>query len=87
MAVNFSAWSIRQPIPCLVIAAALVAVGAQSFNKLPITRVPNVDIPLISVLVTQFGAAPAGLESQVTKTIEDARLRRGERPAHRFLDY
>src|SRR5947199_2270026 len=72
MALNISAWSIRQPIPSLVIAAAIVALGFQSFSKLPITRMPNVDIPIISVTVTQFGAAPAELESQVSKSIEDA---------------
>ena len=40
--------------------------------RLPVTRLPNADIPLVSVVVTQFGAAPTELESQVTKTIEDA---------------
>jgi non-ribosomal peptide synthetase-like protein len=72
MAVNFSAWSIRHPLPPLVIAAALVAIGYLTFSKLPITQLPNVDVPVISVTITQFGAAPAELESQVTKTVEDA---------------
>src|SRR5882757_3039037 len=72
MAVNFSAWSIRHPLPPLVIAAALVALGYLTFSKLPITQLPNVDVPVISVTITQFGAAPAELESQVTKTVEDA---------------
>jgi multidrug efflux pump subunit AcrB len=36
-----------------------------------VTRLPSADIPVISVAVSQFGAAPAELESQVTKTIED----------------
>src|ERR1700716_1129915 len=72
MAVNISAWSIRNPLPPLVIAAAIMALGYISFTKLPITRMPNVDVPVISVMVTQFGAAPTELESQVTKAIEDA---------------
>ena len=42
-----------------------------SFMKLPVTRLPNADIPIISVAVAQFGAAPSELEAQVTKTIED----------------
>ena len=42
-----------------------------SFTKLAVTRLPSADIPVISVAVAQFGAAPAELESQVTKTIED----------------
>ena len=46
MAVNISAWSIRQPLPPLVIALAVVALGFLSFNKLPIT--PN--IPYHSII-------------------------------------
>jgi multidrug efflux pump subunit AcrB len=53
-------------------AAAIVALGYISFSKLPVTRMPNVDVPLVSVTVTQFGAAPAELESRVTKAVEDA---------------
>ena len=72
MAVNFSSWSIRHPLPPIVVAGALIMLGIISFNRLPITRMPNVDAPVISVTVTQFGAAPAELESKVTKNIEDA---------------
>ena len=46
--------------------------GYQSFNTLPITRFPNIDVPIVSISVTQSGAAPAELETQVTKEIEDA---------------
>jgi hydrophobe/amphiphile efflux-1 (HAE1) family protein len=72
MAVNFSAWSIRHPLSPIVIAGAIVTLGILSFNKLPITRMPNVDAPVISVAVTQFGVGPAELETKVTRTIEDA---------------
>jgi multidrug efflux pump subunit AcrB len=72
MALNVSAWSIRRPLPAIVIGLVLLALGAASFSKLPITRLPNVDLPVISVTITQFGAAPAEIETQVTKTVEDA---------------
>src|SRR5215471_11967908 len=72
MAVNISAWSIRQPLPAIVMAIVIVVLGWLSFMRLPITRLPNVELPVISVTVVQFGTAPAELESQVTKTIEDA---------------
>jgi hydrophobe/amphiphile efflux-1 (HAE1) family protein len=72
MAVNISAWSIRQPLPPIVMAIVIMLLGWMSFNKLPITRLPNVDIPVISVTIVQFGASPAELETQVTKAIEDA---------------
>ncbi|MCH4550490.1 efflux RND transporter permease subunit [Rhizobium changzhiense] len=69
---NFSAWSIRNPIAPLLAFCLLVFIGIQSFNSLPITRFPNIDVPLVSISVTQSGASPAELEMQVTKEIEDA---------------
>jgi multidrug efflux pump subunit AcrB len=71
MALNISAWSIRNPLPSIVFSIILLVLGWASFSKLAVTRLPSADIPVISVAVAQFGAAPAELESQVTKTIED----------------
>ena len=50
----------------------LVIFGIFSFRALPITEFPNIDIPIVQVTVTQSGAAPAELELQVTKKVEDA---------------
>ncbi|OAP43329.1 ABC transporter permease [Sinorhizobium glycinis] len=69
---NFSAWSIRNPVAPILAFFVLVVLGWQSFNTLPITRFPNIDVPIVSIAVTQSGAAPAELETQVTKEIEDA---------------
>jgi hydrophobe/amphiphile efflux-1 (HAE1) family protein len=71
MALNISAWSIRNPLPSVVFSIILLVLGWLSFMKLAVTHLPSADIPVISVAVAQFGAAPAELESQVTKTIED----------------
>jgi hydrophobic/amphiphilic exporter-1 (mainly G- bacteria), HAE1 family len=72
MAVNVSAFSIRKPIPAIVLFVVLCLMGWTSFLQLPVTRFPNIDVPLISVTVTQSGAAPVELETQVSKRIEDA---------------
>jgi multidrug efflux pump subunit AcrB len=72
MALNVSAWSIRQPLPAILFSLIMLALGWMSFMKLPVTRLPNADIPVVSVVVAEFGAAPAELEAQVTKPIEDA---------------
>jgi hydrophobe/amphiphile efflux-1 (HAE1) family protein len=72
MSLNVSAWAIRKPIPSIAMFLVLVVLGIVSFRSLPITRFPNIDIPLVSVTVTQSGAAPAELETQVTKRIENA---------------
>ena len=69
---NFSAWAIRNPVPPILLFLVLVLIGIQSFRSLPITQFPNIDVPVIAVSVSQSGSAPAELESQVTKVIEDA---------------
>ncbi|HEX2147938.1 MAG TPA: efflux RND transporter permease subunit, partial [Pseudorhizobium sp.] len=69
---NFSAWSIRNPIAPLLGFALLLFLGLQSFFSLPITRFPNIDVPVVSITVVQSGASPAELEMQVTKEVEDA---------------
>ena len=69
---NISAWAIRKPIASLVLFAVLMVLGWFAFKGLPITRFPNIDVPIVSVQVTQSGAAPAELETQVTKKVEDA---------------
>jgi len=69
---NFSAWSIRNPIAPILAFFMLMVLGWQAFTAMPITRFPNIDVPVVAVTVTQSGAAPAELESQVTKEIEDA---------------
>lgn len=69
---NFSAWAIRNPVAPLLAFFLLMVLGISSFFALPITRFPNIDVPIISVSVSQAGAAPAELETQVTKEVEDA---------------
>jgi hydrophobe/amphiphile efflux-1 (HAE1) family protein len=69
---NFSAWSIRNPVAPLLAFFMLMYLGWQAFNTLPITRMPNIDVPFVAISVAQQGAAPAELETQVTKLVEDA---------------
>jgi hydrophobe/amphiphile efflux-1 (HAE1) family protein len=69
---NISAWAIRRPVPSLVLFMVLLALGLFSFRSLPITRFPNIDLPVVQVAVTQAGSSPAELETQVTKKVEDA---------------
>ncbi|OLP62337.1 ABC transporter permease [Xaviernesmea oryzae] len=69
---NFSAWAIRNPIAPILAFVLLLFMGYQSFNTLPITRFPNIDVPIVSITVSQSGASPSELEAQVTKEIEDA---------------
>src|SRR5581483_7703823 len=67
-----SAWSIKNPVPVLVLFLTLTIAGVVSFFSLGVDESPNIDIPVVSVTVNQVGAAPAELETQVTRKVEDA---------------
>ena len=69
---NVSAWSIKKPIPTIVLFLIITIVGWFCFNNLGIDTSPNIDVPAVQVRVTRSGAGPTELESQVTKKIEDA---------------
>ena len=69
---NFSAWSIRHPVPPILLFVILTIVGIVSFKNLAIEQFPNIDVPIIAVSVSEQGATPSELENQVTKIVEDA---------------
>jgi hydrophobe/amphiphile efflux-1 (HAE1) family protein len=69
---NISAWSIKRPIPTIVLFLVLTFAGSIAFGQLGIDDTPNIDIPVVQITVTQPGAGPNELESQVTRKIEDA---------------
>ena len=72
MSFNLSAWSIKKPVPTLVLFLVLTLLGCISFTQLGIDTNPNIDVPTVSITAIQPGAGPAELESEVTKKIEDA---------------
>ncbi len=69
---NISAWSIKNPILPIVLFVILTLLGVSAFNKLPITAMPNIDVPFVNVTMIQPGAAPSELEAQVTRRVENA---------------
>lgn len=69
---QISAWSIKNPVPTTVLFLVITIMGLVAFPSLGIDESPNIDIPVVTVAVTQAGAAPSELETQVTRKIEDA---------------
>ena len=69
---NISAASIRKPIPAIVLFILLTFAGMLGFKKLGINQFPDVDIPYVTVTVTDTGAAPAEMETQVTRIVENS---------------
>ncbi len=69
---NFVTWSIRNPVPVIVLFVALTVAGLLSFPKLGVQDQPDVELPAVIVTVPYPGVPPSQLESEVTRKIEDA---------------
>ena len=69
---NMSTWAIRKPVPSLAFFLVLVIIGIVGFMRLPVTRFPNIDIPIITVGISQAGAAPSEIANQIIKPVESA---------------
>ncbi|MDA8870962.1 efflux RND transporter permease subunit, partial [Rhizobiaceae bacterium] len=69
---NMSTWGIRNPVPVVAMFLVLCALGTVAFMRLPVTRFPNIDVPIVTVAIAQAGASPSELVAQVTKPVEDA---------------
>jgi len=69
---NISAWSIRNPIPSIVLFLMLTVAGIISFINMDINQEPDIDFPAVVVEISQPGAAPSELETQVTQRVEAA---------------
>ena len=63
--------SVRRPLVAVVVSALLTVFGLVAFSKLTVREMPDVQTPSVSISTTYEGAAPAVMESQVTKPIED----------------
>jgi multidrug efflux pump subunit AcrB len=69
---NFVTWSIRNPVPVIVLFVALTVAGLLSFPKLGVQDQPDIELPAVIVTVAYPGVPPSQLESEVTRKIEDA---------------
>jgi len=67
-----SAWAIRNPVPVTLLFLGLLVAGLLSYSRLPVKQFPNIQFPVVAVTVTQSGAAPGEMETQITRPVEDA---------------
>ncbi|WP_425895237.1 efflux RND transporter permease subunit [Ralstonia pseudosolanacearum] len=50
----------------------LALAGFQGYRQLPVANLPDLDLPTINVTLTQPGAAPAQLETEVARKVENS---------------
>ena len=69
---NVSSWSIKNPIPSVMLFVLLTFAGLLSFNAMKVQNFPDLDLPTVIVTASLPGAAPAQLETDVARKIESA---------------
>jgi multidrug efflux pump subunit AcrB len=67
---NISAWAIRHPVTPIVLFVVLFFLGVVAFVRLPINDNPDISFPLVNVNISQPGAAPAEMETQIAQKVE-----------------
>lgn len=69
---NLATWSIRNPIPSILLFILLSLAGLRGFQQLSIQSMPDLELPAITVKLSQPGAAPAQMETEVARKVEDS---------------
>lgn len=69
---NVSAWSIRNPTPAILLFILLTLLGLVAFAGMKIQQFPDVDLPMVTVTASMPGAAPAQMETEVARKIENS---------------
>jgi multidrug efflux pump len=67
---NFSALFIRRPIATVLLTAGLALAGVAAFFRLPVSPLPQVDFPTISVSASLPGASPETMATSVATPLE-----------------
>ena len=69
---NVSSWSIRNPIPALLLFIMLTIVGLMGFQRMKIQNFPDIDLPTVIVTASLPGASPTQMETEVARKIENS---------------
>ncbi|MDR3411890.1 MAG: efflux RND transporter permease subunit [Formivibrio sp.] len=69
---NVSSWSIRNPIPAILLFFMLTLLGLMSFRAMKIQNFPDIDLPMVIVSASLPGASPSQLETEVARKIENS---------------
>jgi len=67
-----SSWCIRNPVFPIVVFVGLMLAGFIAFAQMQVNNAPDIDFPAAVVSVSQPGAAPNELETQITQRVESA---------------
>lgn len=64
--------SVNQPVFAAMVMIALMVFGAYSFQRLSVEELPDVDFPVVAVILSYPGASPEAVEADLIEPIEEA---------------
>jgi multidrug efflux pump subunit AcrB len=68
---NFSAMAIKNPIVVIMLFILVTLAGVLAFKFNKVQEFPDIELPIVTVTATLDGAAPAQLETEVARKLED----------------
>lgn len=68
---KLSEFGVRWPVTTSMIFIAIVILGAFSYTRVGIDLMPEMDIPVVSVITAYSGAGPQEIETRITELIEE----------------
>ncbi|MFA9218861.1 MAG: efflux RND transporter permease subunit, partial [Sphingomonadaceae bacterium] len=69
---NFSSLSIKNPIPAIMLFVLLTLAGLLAYKANPVQDFPDIELPIVTITAALDGSAPAQLETEVARKIEDS---------------
>jgi HAE1 family hydrophobic/amphiphilic exporter-1 len=64
--------SVNHPVFTTMIMVAILVFGIFSYQRLPVEQLPDIDLPVVAVIVSYPGASPEAVEQDIIEPIEDA---------------
>jgi CzcA family heavy metal efflux pump len=68
---NLPEFSVKRPYTILMIFLAILIISVITIPKLPVDLLPDIEVPVVSVIVPYPGASASDVENDVTKYLED----------------
>ena len=70
MRINVSGFFIRRPVATTLLTAGVAIAGALGYSQLPVSPLPQVDFPVISISANMAGANPETMAATVASPLE-----------------
>src|SRR5713226_6645063 len=69
---SLSDLSIRNPVFAVMLSAAMIVFGYLGYRDMGVSQFPEIDFPVVSIVITREAASPDIMDGDVTDIVEDA---------------